>query len=208
MGSSSAEQWANAALLRSSWQRPEEQTAIRTMANLLRRQITPQIAATTIASSYEARVKSSSNDVWFLWTAVCDAICNLGETIEDIALLALPNLLDENGNPIVRKTKAQMYWRDVPRFAYCFSETAIEHPFLEDLDRGLGLNRDSTIRSLLNSNIFGALYLLELDPDGSEYDYHYTRKLARDHLLFALEIATETPNQIRRAETFLPSAAM
>ncbi|KAL8810537.1 MAG: hypothetical protein Q9200_002505 [Gallowayella weberi] len=182
MGSSSAEQWANAALLRSSWQRPEEQTAIRTMANLLRRQITPQIAATTIASSYEARMIR--------------------------CISRLPNLLDENGNPIVRKTKAQMYWRDVPRFAYCFSETAIEHPFLEDLDRGLGLNRDSTIRSLLNSNIFGALYLLELDPDGSEYDYHYTRKLARDHLLFALEIATETPNQIRRAETFLPSAAM
>ncbi|KAL8693810.1 MAG: hypothetical protein Q9224_003684 [Gallowayella concinna] len=211
-----AEQWANRALLCSSWQRSEEQVAIRTINNLLRRQITPQIAAATIATSYEARVKSDRDDVWFLWTALCDAIHHLGDTIENLVLLAkmvrciskLPNVLDENGDPIIRKTKAQMYWRDVPRFAYCFSETAIEYPYLEDLDRGLGLKRDSTFRKLLNANVFGALYLLELDPDGSRYDFQYTRNLARDHLMFALELASETHNQVRRTEIFLPPAAM
>ncbi len=213
---STSETWANTALLNPWWQRPEEQAAIKTIRDLLEARINPQIAATTLASSYQSRVKSGDAELWYLWTAICDSIEHVGHRMEYLARLAqmvrcisrLPDVLDANGHPIQRKTKAQVYWRDVPRFAYCFSEMAIDYVFLEDLDRGLGVNRDSAIQKLLHGNVFGAMYLLELDPDGPRYDYWYFRKLARDQLMHALELATDTHYQIRRAEVYVPPAAM
>ncbi|KAL8849054.1 MAG: hypothetical protein Q9221_005953 [Calogaya cf. arnoldii] len=212
----SVEQWANTALLHPSWQRTEEQAAISTIADLLQARTTPHVAATDIASTYEARVRSGDAGLWYLWTALCDAIHHLGYKIDHLSLLAkmvrsiskVPDVLDHNGDPIKQKTRAQVYWRDMPSFAYCFSETAIDHLLLEDMDRGLGLNRDSAIQKLLNGNVWGALYLLELDPDGAPYDFWYFRKLALDHLMYALEVTTETHYQVRRADIYVPPAAM
>ncbi|CAL8579627.1 hypothetical protein XPA_005362 [Xanthoria parietina] len=83
----------------------------------------------------------------------------------------VPDVRDDNGHPTIQPTRAQIYWRDMPSFAYCFSETAIDHISLEDLDRGLGVNRDSAIQKLLNGNVFGALYLLEIGLDGPRYKF-------------------------------------
>ncbi|KAI4217827.1 MAG: hypothetical protein LQ349_008997 [Xanthoria aureola] len=212
----SIDQWANTALLHPSWLRPEEQAAINIIRDLLRTRTTPQVAATSIASTYEARVRSGDPQLWYLWTAVCDAVQHIGYKIDHLSLLAkmlraiskVPDVLDDKGHPIKQPTRAQIYWRDMPSFAYCFSETAIDHVLLEDLDRGLGVNRDSAIQRLLNGNVFGALYLLELDPDGPRYDFWYFRKLALDHFMYALEVTTETHYQIRRAEVYIPPAAM
>ncbi|KAL8668380.1 MAG: hypothetical protein Q9168_006991 [Polycauliona sp. 1 TL-2023] len=213
---SSIQQWASTALLHPDWQRAEERIAIDTICHLLQARTSPQDAATSITSTYEARVRSSDPSLWYLWTALFDAIHHLGHKIDHLTLLAnmvrsisqAPDVLDHNGDPVKQKTRAQVYWRDMPSFAYCFSETAIHHLLLEDMDRGLGLNRDSAVQKLLNGNVFGALYLLELDPDGPRYDLWYFRKLALDHLMYALEVTTETHYQIRRAEIYVPPAAM
>ncbi|KAL8716638.1 MAG: hypothetical protein Q9225_006049 [Loekoesia sp. 1 TL-2023] len=212
----STEQWVERALQRSSWQRSEEQTAIRIICALLKTQITPQEAAARIASTYEASVKRGDPGLWFLWTAYFDAINHLGFSLDNLTRLAqtarcisrLPDILDDNGNPIMDKTRSQVYWRHVPLFAYYFSEAAIDHPFLEDLDKGRGLNRARVIQKLLNGNVFAALYLRELDPDGPKYDFWFMRRLSRDHLMFALEVATDTHHQIRHVEVYLPPAAM
>ncbi|KAL8871285.1 MAG: hypothetical protein Q9174_002852 [Haloplaca sp. 1 TL-2023] len=212
----SVEQWRNTALLHPQWKRPEEQTAINIICDLLLARTTPQLAATSITSAYEARVRSSDPGLWYLWTAFCDAIHHVGHKIDHLSLLAkmvrsiskVPDVLDENGDPIKQNTRAQIFWRDLPSFAYCFSESALDHVRLEDLDRGLGLNRHRAVQRLLSDNVFAALYLLELDPDGPRYDFWCFRYFAREHFLCTLEVTTATPYQIRRAEIYVPPAAM
>ncbi|KAL9008699.1 MAG: hypothetical protein Q9180_009477, partial [Flavoplaca navasiana] len=212
----SSEEWACKALHNPQWQEPEEQAAVGTIRDLCEGKITSQIAATNITSIYEARVKNGNAELWNLWTAVFDAIHHLGHNINHLTLVAemarcisrLPAVVDLSGEPIKAKTRAQVFWRDMPGFAYCFSEIAVDQPYLEDLDRELPLDRNNAIQKLLNSNIFGAIYLTKLDPDGPWYDFWYFRTLARDHLMYALELATETYHQIRRAGIYLPAAAM
>lgn len=97
----------------------------------------------------------------------------------------------------------------MPGFAFYFSVVAIDFIEVSLVDNGrFGFAWDAVTRKLLNGNTFAALYLRELDPDGPPRDLASMRKQAREHFIYALEIATDSPARLRRVEVHLPPMAV
>ncbi|KAM0803716.1 hypothetical protein BDR22DRAFT_839698 [Usnea florida] len=214
-----AEQWAISARANSDWQRPEEQKATQIIQQLLDHQINPQEAAQLLSSTYETRIRGGDAGLWFLWNVFFHAIHLLGHHTENLERLAqmlrnismLPDLRDNSGQPIrsQKGSDGQVFWSDVPNFAFTFREAAVPVILLEDFDHGRGSHESLNIEAqkLLRGSIFGALYLRKLDPDGPPQDLVSMRKQALWSLMDALEVATESPGQIRRTEIYVPPAA-
>ena len=70
-----------------------------------------------------------------------------------------------------------------------------------------GVTVEAAAQKLLNANTFAALYLLELDPHGPANEFSSMRKLAKEHFMYTLEIPFDTPEQVRRTQTYIPPAA-
>ena len=211
-----AEQWAVSARRNSDWQRAEEQKAIRILQQLLEHLTTPPEAAQTLASTYEACIKGGDASLWFLWNVLFDAVHHLGNHTENLERLAqmlrciakLPDVLDNNGQRIRSQVNSQVFWSDVPGLAFSFREAAVPDVLIDDFDHGRSsASWDAASQKLLHGNVFGALYLRELEPDGPPRDFLSMRMQARWSLMYALEIATDSPGQIRRAEIYVPPAA-
>lgn len=212
-----AEQWAASARANPLWCRSEDQQAITIIQHLLGNQISPRKAAESIAATYESRIKQGDAGLWYLWKAFFDAINHFGQDTENLKRLAqtirslanLPDVLDDSGHAIESPINHQVFWRDVPGFAFYFSEAAIDFIDIEDVSHGrFSEGWDTATRKLLAGNIFAALYLRELDPDGPPRDFASMRKQAREQIMYALEIATDTPGRLRRAEVYVPPAAI
>lgn len=212
-----AEQWAISARGNPLWERSEEQQTITIIQHLLTNKISPRKAAETLASTYEACIKQGDPRLWHMWKAFFDAINQLGDNTDNLKRLAqmirsvsnLPDVLDDRGQAIKSEINGQVFWRDVPGFGFYFSEAAIDFIHIDDLDRGrFGETWDNATRKLLTGNTFAALYLRELDPDGPPRDFVGMRNQARNHLMYALEIATDTPGRVRRTEVYVPQAAL
>lgn len=217
-----AAQWATSALSNPLWQRSEDHRAIKTIQRLPDDQISPREAAQTIASTYEAGIRRGNDGIWYLWEAFFDAIdrcdhstVNLERLAQTIRSLSkLPDVLDHRGQPIESQTTRQIFWRDVPSFALYISKVVTSEAPTDvivakyaDSDR-FGAMWDAVARKLLNRNTFAAVYLRELATDGLPRDLAAVmRKQAQVHLMYTLEIATDTPARLRRFEAYLPPAA-
>ena len=211
-----AEQWAISARSNSDWQRAEEQKTIQIIQQLLERQTSPQEAAFALTSTYQARIKSGDAGLWFLWNVVFHAIHHLGDRIENLERLAqmlrrvseVPDVLDDDGQPIRSQVNGQVFWSDVPGFAFAFREAAVPIVQIEDFEHSRSrVSLDAASQELLRGNAFGALYLKELDPDGPARDLLSMRTQARWSLMHALEVATDNLGQIRRTGIYIPPAA-
>lgn len=212
-----AKKWAVSARLYNGWQRNEEQQAIGIFQHLLEHKITPQKAAETLASTYEACIKSGDAGLGYLWSVFFDAIDRFGDSHESLERLAqmlislsnLPDVLDACCQPIKGDLNGQIFWRDIPSFAFNFREAAMDSPYIEDLDSGRdGITWENGPRKFMHGNVFAALYLRELDPDGPERDLSSMKNHACWTLMDALEIATDTLGQVRRTGIYVPPAAM
>lgn len=64
----------------------------------------------------------------------------------------------------------------------------------------------SQISMFTNGNVFAALYLRELDPDGPRRDFSSMRNYAPWTMNDALEVAIDTPERVRRTEIYIPAA--
>lgn len=62
------------------------------------------------------------------------------------------------------------------------------------------------MRKYTNGNIFAALYLRDLDENSSK-EFGLMRHYCLSIMRVALEVATDTPEQIRRTEIHVPQAA-
>lgn len=128
-----AASWAARAHSNPQWQRPEEQEAITTIQNLLESHISHGTAAEMIGSTYEARVKHGEAHIYYLWAAVCDAINHLGGDIKNLKSLvhmlrsisSLPDIVGDEGQVIKSDVNAQIFWRDMPGFAFDFRGEAM-----------------------------------------------------------------------------------
>lgn len=59
----------------------------------------------------------------------------------------------------------------------------------------------------MNTSTFAAILLRELDPNGPENVFSGMRQIAREHFLYTLELPFDTPDRVRRVETYIPPAA-
>ena len=151
-----ANQWATDARANPRWSAPEEQEAITTIQRLLLNQISPQQAAETIASTYDSCVKrgQGTSHMWDLWNIVYDAIDKLGNPTGNLdrmvrmmmAISALPDVLDEQGQVVKSTMNEQIFWRELPSFAFYFREVA--------LGKWRGDSPYPSIRSSTPQNIF------------------------------------------------------
>lgn len=129
------EQWAAQAKADAHWCKEEEQDAIITIQRLLQTQISPQQAAQNIASVYEACIKQDKGTakMWELWNIVYDAINHLGDSTSNLERLVqmvmgiskLPDVTDGDGKAVKSSMNSQVFWRELPGFAFYFREVAM-----------------------------------------------------------------------------------
>ena len=206
------EQWATAARDNVYWEGLGEQQAITTYQDLLNHRIVPIQAAQIISSLYISRIEEGDVNSWYPWSILLDAIKSIDTDIKSLQSAAqmvrcisrLPDPLDLAGESVESEMNAQIFWRDVPGFAYAFRQ-ATPYVLIEDLDQQDKVAWANAVREVSNTNIFAALYLEELDPHGPERDFASMRKFARDQIMWALEIKIETAGQMRRAEIYIPA---
>ena len=71
--------------------------------------------------------------MWDLWNIVYDAIDQLGSPVNNlerivrmiITISKLPDVVDEHGETIKSTMNEQIFWRDLPSFAFYFREVAL-----------------------------------------------------------------------------------
>ncbi|KAL6716084.1 hypothetical protein ACLMJK_005650 [Lecanora helva] len=210
----SVEQWATTARENRFWQQTAEQQTITTYHDLLSRRITPLEAAQTISSLYVSRIEEGDVNSWYPWTILLDAVKTIESDVDSLRLVAqmlrcisqLPEPLDVSGEAVKSGINAQVFWRDMPGFSYAFRQ-ATPFVLIEDLEGQDGVAWEDAARRVSNANIFAALYLQELVPNGPERDFSSMRKFALDQLMWTLEIETENAGQLRRAELYVPAVA-
>ncbi|MCJ1462811.1 hypothetical protein MMC07_001414 [Pseudocyphellaria aurata] len=197
--------WANAARRDKYRQGSEHQRAIDAFQELLDGNVTPDAAAGTIASLYEATIKHRRS-VGTLWGILCDAIRALGgdkERSERLVNLLnsisqLPDMTDEHGNALTPNwTSAGVFWRDLPELTMMFREYAIDIEPEDEIDG----NWDAQAMPLLNATTFGAMYLAKGKQPIGMY-FH-----AEISLMLGIEVPYETLDQQRRAAMYVPLAA-
>ena len=72
---------------------------------------------------------------------------------------------------------------------------------------GISTTWDDEIRRFTNANLFCALHLRVLDPDGPDQPRASYLAYALWHLSRALEVGISSPLGVRRMELFVPAAA-
>ena len=78
----------------------------------------------------------------------------------------------------------------------------------EDIDEGrTPITWPEQMQHFWNANAFGAMYLRALRASESAYELGAMRTTADWALMEALEVATDTPAQIRRTEIYVPAAS-
>ncbi|MCJ1462815.1 hypothetical protein MMC07_001418 [Pseudocyphellaria aurata] len=229
----SVEAWANAARRDKYRQDFEHQRAIDAFQGLLDGNVTPDAAAGTIASLYEALIKHRSNttSVPTLWGILCDAIRALGgnkELSERLVNLLnsisqLPDVTDEHGNVLTPDWKsAGVYWRDLPELAMMFrehgigksssrSECTIHECSITDGQRVLraDIEPEDEIDGSWDAQ---AVPLLNATTFGAMYLARGKQPIgmlfhAEISLMHGIEVPYETPDQQRRAAMYVPPAA-
>lgn len=83
-----------------------------------------------------------------------------------------------------------------------------DHILLEDIEssRHGATVHGASIR-LANANIFAGLYLCRLEPNEPPNELSSMRKVAREHLMYTLEIPFDALERVRRTELYVAPAA-
>ena len=134
-GSTSIDDWANAARQNIYRQSQEQQTVITVLKYLFEGKQSPQQATTIISQTYNALIRQGNTaSVFELWLMICEASQMLGsnQNIDGqiIQLLnqlsSLPDVTDSQGRPIGPGAGfSGVYWRDLPAFRIMFREYAM-----------------------------------------------------------------------------------
>ncbi|KAL1639778.1 hypothetical protein SLS58_007520 [Diplodia intermedia] len=187
---------------------PADREVVETLRSLLQRNILPQQAAESLTSAYEPLIRSGKTDTVNLWGVYCAAIASLGhdQSSRDLLVQALlsvgrlPDVVDDKGQPIMENR--QIFWRDVPDFAFWMSEG----PAGMVSDREVAA-KPGRLPAARNAAAFGAQYLRELDREKHHAPRDGMRSLAFDHLMQALRWGFEDEKDLKRARLSAPQAA-
>ncbi|KKY26969.1 hypothetical protein UCDDS831_g01017 [Diplodia seriata] len=155
-----------------------DREVIETLRALLKRRISPQQAAASLAAAYDPLIRSGETSTANLWAIYCAAIAALGHDQSNLDLLVqtllcvgrLPDVVDDDGRLVVTEN-GSVFWCEVPGFPFWLSQGSLPR------------QRTKSTASL-NAAAFGSQYLRALDDRDRDHGPR-TAMLALAHATLA-----------------------
>ncbi|KAL0259678.1 hypothetical protein SLS55_005415 [Diplodia seriata] len=136
-----------------------DREVIETLRALLKRRISPQQAAASLAAAYDPLIRSGETSTANLWGIYCAAIAALGHDQSNLDPLVqtllcvgrLPDVVDDDGRLVVTEN-GSVFWREVPGFPFWLSRGPASNP-----------RQRTKSTASINAAAFGSQYLRALD---------------------------------------------